>query len=146
MNKLNTFFLILLLTSCASTSGPNEATKIKTYSNSSNKAFLDEGVRVLNYAFPIEMNGIRMEKVSIVNKWEGMLFPMVFLEDIPEFQNEFFKEIMSKMTEGMAKEACNDSSMKELFDRDLYILYNIKDADGSFNLELRIDNAFCIKK
>ena len=146
MNKFNTFLLVLLLISCASTSVSNKNVEVKTYSNSSNKAFLEEGARMLNYAFPIEMNGIRMEKVSIVNQWDGMLFPMVFLEDIPEFQHEFFKVMMSKMTEGMAKEACSDPSMKELFDRDLYILYKIKDSDGSFDLELRIDNAFCIKE
>jgi hypothetical protein len=35
---------------------------------------------------------------------------------------------------------------EELFDRDLYILYKIKDSDGSFDLELRIDNAFCVKE
>ena len=146
MKILNSLIAILILTSCASTSSDLESAASankKKYSNSANKAFLEEGVRMMNYAFPMEMNGVRMEKVSVINAYEGIKFPMVFLTDIGEFESEFFVAMMTNMSKGMAKEACNEKDMKELFDRNLYVVYSMKDIDGSVDLDIKIDKSIC---
>lgn len=146
MKILNSFICILLLASCASSSSSLESaasSNKKNYSNSSNKAFLEQGARMMNYAFPMEMNGVRMEKVSVINTHEGIMFPMVFLTDIGEFESEFFVAMMKNMSKGMAKEACNEADMKELFDRNLYVIYSMRDIDGSVDLDIKIDKSIC---
>ena len=144
MKYLTIFVFTLALISCASTD-PNIKTdnESKTYSNSSNKAFLEEGVRVMNYAFPLEMNGMRMEKVSVINVYEGIKFPMVFLSDIGELESEFFAAMMTNMSKGLAKEACKEADMKELFDRNLYVIYSMRDIDGSVDVVIKIDKSIC---
>ena len=144
MKYLKIFVLTLALLSCASTdSAIKTDNQKKTYSNSSNKAFLEEGVRVMNYAFPLEMNGIRMEKVSVINVYEGIKFPMVMLTDIGELEGEFFAAMMTNMSKGMAKEACKEADMKELFDRNLYVVYSMRDIDGSVDIDIKIDKSIC---
>ena len=112
------------------------------YTENQNKKFLDESVKMMNYAFPMEMNGLRFGKVeNIENK--GILMPLTIMEDISEVESAFMEEFMKKMMSGMALEACNDPTMKDLFKRDLMIIYNFKDLDGSMDFKLTVDNTYC---
>ena len=102
MNSLSTFKIFcisLILASCSNSPTQQNTTNARELMNDPRGTY----IRFMNYALPMEANGIVMQKVSAEGT-HGVIFPLVGKMNIPANPKPFETQIFNKIFLGIAKE------------------------------------------
>lgn len=142
MNSLSTFKIFcisLILASCSNSPTQQNTTNARELMNDPRGTY----IRFMNYALPMEANGIVMQKVSAEGT-HGVIFPLVGKMNIPANPKPFETQIFNKIFLGIAKEQICNQGMDVFWDDGLYVKMIFRDKESSNQLEIIVDQDLCL--
>ena len=126
----------LLIASCSTISNQNKV--INMDMNDPRGMY----VKMLNFVLPVEINGVKMEKVYTEGS-NGVVHTSVGDFQMPEKLNDYQTVIIQKMFEGMAKqEVCVDAT-KPLFEEGIYAKFIYRDKNTGSEVVVILDEEKC---